>query len=666
MGRWNSSGRQRRVSQAEPGVMPVDIEPQLATAAKQVPAHGDWAYEIKFDGYRMMTRIEGGDIRFVTRGGHDWTARLPRLRKAFESLDVESAWLDGEAIVFNAAGKPDFGELQNAFDRRSTKEVVLFSFDLLWLNGTDLRALPLHERRALLQPLIEKADSPLVRFSDSFDQDPHSLLASAREMQLEGLIGKRRDAPYRSGRSTDWIKLKCNKRQEFVIGGYTKARGAVGSLMLGVYELDDSLRYAGSVEPYLSKTAASSFLKRAQGLARDTAPFSQAPERNRSTIWLEPEMVCDVAFLEWTKNGELRHPVFKALREDKPALAVTEEVLADIPAEGNGGAPNGGAPNGGSAKAPAPYPGRSTPRVSTAISGVKVSNGDRVVDPSAGHTKLEVVRYYEAIAQWALPYLHNRPLSLLRAPEGITGEQFFQKHSENFQIPGVSELAEEMHPGHAPLMVANSQKALIGLAQMGVLELHTWNAVAPDLEHPDRVIFDLDPDPELPWKTMLEAAMLVKVVLDELGLESFPKTSGGKGIHIVVPLSRKQGWDEVKTFSRAVAQHISSVVPGKFSAVSGPKNRVRKIFIDYLRNSKGASTVAAFSVRARPGMGVSMPVSWDELKSVKAGDQWTMKSAVARQRRLGGDAWEGYWQVRQGITAAMRRAVGIPRESGKR
>jgi bifunctional non-homologous end joining protein LigD len=269
-----------------------------------------------------------------------------------------------------------------------------------------------------------------------------------------------------------------------------------------------------------------------------------------------------------------------------------------------------------------------------------------------------VVRYYEAIAEWVLPHLHNRPLSLVRAPEGIAGEQFFQKHSESFKIPGVDVLPVDLHPGHAPLMIANSPKALVGLAQMGVLELHTWNAVAPDLEHPDRVIFDRDPDPALPWSAMLEGAMLLKVVLDELGLESFPKTSGGKGLHVVVPLTRKQDWTEVKAFSKAVAQHIASVVPARFSAVSGSKNRVGKIFIDYLRNSKGASTVAAFSIRARPGMGVSMPLAWDEVKSVKRGDQWSMESALARQRRLGGDAWGGYRQVRQGITAAMRRAVG--------
>ncbi|MEX3899659.1 non-homologous end-joining DNA ligase [Paraburkholderia sp. BR10954] len=265
------------------------------------------------------------------------------------------------------------------------------------------------------------------------------------------------------------------------------------------------------------------------------------------------------------------------------------------------------------------------------------------------------------MAEWALPYLHCRPLALVRAPDGINGELFFQKHSERARIPGVEELPTAVYPNHAPLLVANTAEALVGLAQMSVVEIHSWNGVAPDLAHPDRVIFDLDPDPALPWSAMLEAAMLVRVVLDEIGLRSFVKTSGGKGFHIVVPLTRRQSWEEVKAFSQAVAQHMARVVPQRFSAVLGPKNRVGKIFIDYLRNGRSASTVAAFSVRARPGLAVSMPIAWDELSEVKSGDQWTMAKAVARQQSLHNDPWEGYWRTRQGITVAMRRAVGMKR-----
>ncbi|NVH73716.1 DNA ligase D [Paraburkholderia sp. JPY432] len=651
MGRWSGS-RTARVL-APPvgrGRMPLLIEPQLATLVDRHPAGGDWSYEIKFDGYRMLSRIENGDVKLITRNGHDWTSRMPGLRAALEAFPVDSAWLDGEAVVLDATGKPDFNSLQNAFDRRSTSDIVLFVFDLLWLNGADVRERPLRERRALLRKVMQEMEGPLLRFSDDFAEDPGSLVASACKMQLEGIIGKRADAPYRSGRSTDWIKLKCNLRQEFVVAGFSRVKGAksgVRSLLLGVYEKDGSLRYAGHVAPHLSTAQSAGFARRAAALAQEEPVFYNAPEpeRDREFHWLKPDIVAEVSFLEWTPSGEVRHPVFHAIREDKPASAVTEEGVAEDPASGV-------------VRSTRERPG---PRGTVFIRDIRISNPQRVMDNSSRQTKLDVVRYYDAIAEWALPYLHCRPLALVRAPDGINGELFFQKHSERARIPGVEELPTAVYPNHAPLLVANTAEALVGLAQMSVVEIHSWNGVAPDLAHPDRVIFDLDPDPVLPWSAMLEAAMLVRVVLDEIGLRSFVKTSGGKGFHIVVPLTRRQSWEQVKAFSQAVAQHMARVVPQRFSAVLGPKNRVGKIFIDYLRNGRSASTVAAFSVRARPGLAVSMPIAWDELNEVKSGDQWTMAKAVARQQSLHNDPWEGYWRTRQGITVAMRRAVGMKR-----
>ncbi|MCO4880997.1 DNA ligase D [Paraburkholderia caribensis] len=630
--------------------MPLLIEPQLATLVDHHPLGGDWSYEIKFDGYRMLARIENGAATLVTRNGHDWTARVARLHDALKALPVDDAWLDGEAVVLNAAGMPDFNALQNAFDRRSTSEIVLFVFDLLWINGADIREQPLRARRALLRELLGDAESPLIRYSEDFAQDPASLVSSACKMKLEGIIGKRGDAPYRSGRSTDWIKLKCNLRQEFVVGGFSRVKGVksgLRSLLLGVYEKDGSLRYAGHVAPHLSRSQGTAFARRIRPLGQAKPAFYNPPnpEKDREFHWLKPDIVAEVSFLEWTPGGEIRHPVFHAIREDKPAAAITEETVVDDPASGLSGSTRE----------------RPGPRGTVIISDVRISNAQRIMDEVTGHTKLDLVRYYDEIAEWALPYLHCRPLALVRAPDGIQKELFFQKHSERARIPGVEELPRELHLGHPPLLVANTREALVGLAQMSVVEMHSWNGVAPDLEHPDRVIFDLDPDPALPWHAMLEAASLVKVVLDEIGLRSFAKTSGGKGFHIVVPLTRRQEWDEVKAFSQAVAQHMARVVPQKFSAVLGPKNRVGKIFIDYLRNSKGASTVAPFSVRARSGMAVSMPVSWDELKDVGRGDQWTMSQAVKRQRTLSDDPWAAYWRTRQGITAAMRRAVGMKR-----
>ncbi|WP_084534247.1 DNA ligase D [Paraburkholderia dilworthii] len=654
MGRW-SRGRGKAVAtplQSEEGALPVLISPQLATLVDRVPKGGDWSYEIKFDGYRVMTRIERGITQIFTRNGQDWTARMPRLADACNALQVDDGWLDGEAVVLDSGGRPDFNALQNAFDRRSTADIVMFVFDILWLNGVDLREQPLRSRRALLRELMEQTTSDAMRFSEDFPQDPVSLVASACKMKLEGIIGKRADAPYRSGRSTDWIKLKCSLRHEFVVGGFTRAKGAragVHSLLLGVHEKDGSLRYAGSVRPYFSSRAASAFVKRADTVRREATGFYNPPkpEKDRDYLWLDPSIVVECSFLEWTPGGEVRHPVFHAVREDKPASAVSEEPMVaveyDEPVEADAGSTREVAGAKGAVK----------------IGGIRITNPQRVLDEVTGHTKKELAEYYAAIAGWALPHLLNRPLALVRAPDGIKGELFFQKHSERARIPGVVELPPELHPRHPPLLVANSEEALVGLAQMSVVEFHTWNAVAPDLEHPYRIIFDLDPDPALPWTAMLEAAQLLKVVLDEIGLRSFAKTSGGKGFHVIVPLTRRQGWSETKAFAHAVAKHMARVVPQRLSAVLGPKNRVGKIFIDYLRNSRGASTVAAFSVRARSGMGVSMPVSWDELQEVSRGDEWTMRKAVERQRSLNADPWEGYLTTRQGITAAMRRAVGI-------
>jgi bifunctional non-homologous end joining protein LigD len=653
-GRWNNSNKKppRHAAKELPGVTPSLIEPQLATLVNRPPTDGEWSYEIKFDGYRMLARVEAGDAQLFTRNGHDWSDRMPKLCAALKTLPVDNVWLDGEAVVLDAAGMPNFNALQNAFDRRSTAEIVLFFFDLLYLNGTDLREQPLKARRELLAELLGEVHTDALRFSEDFAQDPESLVASACKMKLEGIIGKRADAPYRSGRSTDWVKLKCLLRQEFVVAGFTRLRGAktgIRALLLGVYEPDGSFRFAGTAQQNLRPSQIAALEKKAKGLVRKTSACYNAPtpEKDRDHVWLEPRIVAELSFLEWTPNGEVRHPVFHGMREDKPAAAVTEEPVVDV---------ENGEPVEAQTGSTRVQPGR---RGTVTLSGQKISNADRVIDPVTGMKKIDLVRYYDEIAEWALPYLQDRPVSLVRAPDGIEGELFFQKHEERMRIPGITKLPVALHPSHPSLLVVDVPEALIGLAQMNVIELHSWNAVQPDLQHPDRFVLDLDPDPSLSWKTMTEAAQLAKVLLDEVGLKSFIKTSGGKGYHIVIPLTRRQGWDEVKSFSQGIARHMAKVMPDRFSAVLGPKNRVGKIFIDYLRNSKGASTVAAFSARARSGMGVSMPIAWEELPEIKAADQWTIHSAIKRQRALGADPWQGYARCRQGLTVAMRRAIDL-------
>jgi bifunctional non-homologous end joining protein LigD len=653
-GRWSSPSKKvpRPVAPDPPGAMPSLIEPQLATLVNRAPTAGEWSYEIKFDGYRMLARVANGTARLFTRNGHDWSQRMPKVCAGLEALPIDDAWLDGEAVVLDSAGIPDFNALQNSFDSGSTSKIVLFFFDLMYVNGTDVREQPLKARRALLSELMDEVNTDLLRYSEDFAQDPGSLVASACKMKLEGIIGKRADAPYRSGRSTDWIKLKCLLRQEFVIGGFNRVRGAktgVRSLMLGVYERDGSLRFAGTAKQNLRPSQLSALVKRAKALVRKASPFYNppSPDKERDYVWLEPQLVAEISFLEWTPGGEVRHPIFHGMRDDKPAAAVTEEPVVDI---------ENGEPVEAETGSTRVQPGR---RGNVTLCGQKSSNAERVIDPVTGLKKIDLVRYYDEIAEWALPYLQDRPVSLVRAPNGIQGELFFQKHEERMRIPGITKLPAALYPKHPPLLAVDAHEALVGLAQMNVVELHTWNAVQPNLEHPDRFVLDLDPDPSLSWQMMTEAAELAKVLLDEVGLKSFIKTSGGKGYHIVIPLTRRQGWDEVKAFSQGAARHMARVMPDRFSAVLGPKNRVGKIFIDYLRNSKGASTVAAFSARARSGMGVSMPVAWEELREIRAADQWTIHSAAQRQRPLGADPWQGYWRCRQGLTSAMRRAIGL-------
>jgi bifunctional non-homologous end joining protein LigD len=623
--------------------MPATISPELATLASRAPVSGDWAYEIKFDGYRFLARIDGADVRLFTRNRLDWTDRFPSHARALLQLGVESAWLDGEMVALNEDGVPDFGQLQLALANKDTDDNAYFLFDLLYLNGRDLRQLPLRERRTMLLQLLAEASAPELRFSADFSHDVRDILASAEALKLEGLIGKRTYAPYVSGRSLDWIKLKCQQRQEFVIGGYMAPSNApedVRSLLLGVYNADGRLQYSGSAGLTGRGRHRVADAKTILSARAEVSPFANPPkpERDRVFHWLAPSLVAEIGFREWTRGDVIRQPTYQGLRLDKAAREIVREVPTDID------------------ESQAARPRRMT--AAATAKAAPVTHAERVIDSSTGFTKGDLAHYYAAVAEWALPHLSDRPVALVRAPSGLAKELFFQKYSEGMSFPAMNLLPTSMFPNHPALLNINSPAALVGAAQMGAIELHTWNASQPDLAHPDRMIFDLDPDVNLPWSRVVEAAGLVKVVLDELGLESRLKTSGGKGLHVVVPLNATQDWSMVKAFSHAVANHLARVLPGVFSAVSGPKNRVNKIFVDYLRNGKGQSTVAAFSARARPGLTVSMPISWAELPDVHGSDQWNIRTALDRTSRLRKDPWSGYWDNRQLITPEMRHRLG--------
>ncbi|WP_165904468.1 DNA ligase D [Paraburkholderia hospita] len=615
--------------------LPDIIRPQLATLVDRPPVGSNWSYEIKFDGYRMLCRIDKGAVRLFTRNGHDWTGKMPALAQALGRLPVSQAWIDGEVVALSKADIPDFSALQNAFARRRTAGLTFFAFDLMFLNGRDLRRATLRDRRAALQQLLASVDDAHIRLSNTFTEGVESLLDSACKMGLEGLIGKRVDRPYTEGRSPDWIKVKCIRRQEFVVGGISRSAGAatgIRSLLLGVYERDGSFRYAGSVKATLRPAQMRELHDRLEPVGETPFFNPPKPERDRVLVWMRPKVVVEVSFLEWTSSGEIRQGVLKALRDDKEAGEVHEEKPVAAPATNK----RRGA--------------------SASVGGATITNASRIVDPSTGFTKADVVQYFDAVADYMLPYIKDRPLMIVRAPDGIEGEMFYQKHAEGQRLLAVTQLSPSMHPGHAPLLVANTREALIELAQLNTLEIHAWNATAPDLEHADRFILDLDPDPQLDWSVMVEAATLTRVVLDELGLQSFCKTSGGKGVHITVPLAPVHTWEEVKGFSHAIARHLAKVIPQRFSAVSGPRNRIGKIFVDYLRNGRGATTAVALSPRARPGLPVSMPVSWDELPELGGAAEWNVVTGIDEARsRLEGRA---AYAVEQEITDRMRRAIG--------
>ena len=623
--------------------MPRSLSPQLATLVAAAPAEpDDWLWELKFDGYRLLARIEGGKVRCFTRNGHDWTHKLPELEKALSRLKLKSAWIDGEIVVQDERGAPDFQALQNAFDHRSTASIVYWMFDLLFLDGEDLRGQPIEARRARLSALLGDDEAPRLRFSEVFEASPRDLLASVSALGFEGLIGKRRGSLHSARRSAGWIKLKAQQRQEFVIGGFTAPKGSragFGALLLGVQPDsgggDRGLVYCGNVGTGFDAERLAQIGARLDEIATDTSPFADDPgvPATVKAQWVEPRLVAEVAFGGWTRDGRVRHGVFRGLRGDKPAGKIVRERAVEPE--------NMKTKAAGRSKAP------------------RISNADRVIDAESGITKGELVAYYMQAADVLLPHLKGRPVSLVRALEGVGGELFFQKHAKGGDMPGVKLLDPALDPGHEPLLLIDSVEGLVSAAQMNVIELHTWNATASAIDRPDRMTFDLDPGDGVGWAQVQEAALLVRTLLEEVGLSGFLKTSGGKGLHVVVPVRRHYGWDAVKAFSQALVMHLATTIPDRFVAKSGPRNRVGKVFVDYLRNGFGATTATAWSVRARAGLGVSVPVAWNELATLESGAHWHIRSAVERLA-VGNAPWSDWEARRQGLAKPMKHIGFAP------
>lgn len=622
----------KRAKRAERAELPQFVAPMLATLVTEPPRHGDWVYEVKHDGYRMLARCEGEEVRLFTRSGKDWTHKLPHLAAALGKLKLKNAWLDGEIVVLGAHGRSSFQALQNAFEAGRDAEIVYFVFDAPFLSGQDLRRLPLAERKRRLQKVLRKSRS--VRFSEDLKGNAREVLEQACKLGLEGLIGKQADAVYMSGRTKSWIKLKCRQRQDFVIGGYTAPGGSrhgFGALLVGVYDAQGALQFAGKVGTGFDEKLLQSLTRRLVALRKADSPFANPP-REKGVQWVRPGLVAEVAYAERTNEGILRQASFMGLREDLPAKNVHEE-RAVAPPENK----------------------------KDTVLGVRISHPERIVWPELGIRKVELARYIEAVGEWLLPHVRNRPLSLVRCPDGVGGECFYQRHLMMGRSPGSLQTVRRERSSKGAYIYAATLDAVVSAVQNGAIEFHTWGATVPDIKRPDRITMDLDPDEALPWNALVEGTHLTRTLLEGLGLRCFLKTTGGKGLHVVAPIEPERPWDEVKAFTHHIALMLTKARPDLFTAKIAKQRRPNKIFADYLRNSETASAVAAYSPRARPGAGVSVPLFWDELDpQTDLRARFTVRNVVERLGKLKEDPWAAYWKTRQRITAKMRKALGMP------
>jgi bifunctional non-homologous end joining protein LigD len=617
-----------KIRKARKGALPDFIEPELATLVPKPPTGKRWLHEVKFDGYRLQVRIEAGRAKLFTRSGLDWTRKFGKdLLAGFAALPVSTAMIDGELVVENSAGSSDFSALQEALSEGRTDKFKFYAFDLLHLDGTDLTATPLIDRKAALQRLLAGQDA--IRYSDHFGEEGDVVLQHACRLSLEGIVSKLRDAPYRPGRGRDWLKSKCSSRQEFVIAGYvpsTASRNAIGSLVMGVYQ-DGKLHHVGRVGTGYTARVAEDLYDQLERIRIDKSPFGEklTSDEARGVRYVQPKLVAEVEFRAWTADGNLRHAAFRGLREDKPAKEIVREDQA--------------APKSSKMEKPA-------------MPSVKLTHPDRLYWPDEGVTKEGLANYYTEIWPLIGPFIIGRPLALLRAPEGVGGEMFFQKHSwrgMNKKIELVDD-PQETNPDDKLIMISDLD-GLIGLVQSAVLEIHPWGSTIKDIEHPDMIIMDLDPGEGVPWSRIIEAAYEVKKRLEDEGLAAFVKTSGGKGLHVVSPVKPKADWDAVKDFCHRIADAMAKDDPDHYVATITKSKRHGKILVDYLRNGRGNTAVAPYSTRARKGAAVSMPLAWEELNEAIGPAYFTVMNTPARIASLKEDPWKDFRAAAKPIKA---------------
>ena len=604
------------------------VEPQLATLEKDAPSGKDWLHEVKFDGYRMQAQLAGTEVRLLTRSGLDWTAKFGgEIVAELGGLKCSDAIIDGEIVVLADSGVSSFSLLQQDLSANRTNRFIYYVFDIMRLDGQDLRGEPLVERKQALQDLLGKqSDDSAVRFSDHFAEPGKIMLQHACRMGLEGIVSKRADAPYRSGRGPAWVKSKCTARQEFVIGGYLpseKTGRGLRSLLVGYHEAG-KLHYAGRVGTGFSARMATDLKKKLDTLKVDTSPFAAAVPKGKGLVWVKPELVGEVEFRSWTSDRIIRHASFQGLREDKPA----EEVVQEKPK----------APTSGSKAKPA-----ATKSAGTVQTVVKLSHPEKLLWPEEKISKQGLLEHYALVWPRMQQFVINRPLSLVRAPDGIGGPRFFQKHASAGMHEKIARMKDPTD-GEEILFIRDFD-GLAALVQNGVVEIHIWGCTIEELEKPDQIVFDLDPDEGVDVKAVREAALDIRARLDELSLPNLVKTSGGKGYHVVVPLKPSADWEEVKTFSHDFARALEQAAPDRYTATLSKKARTGKIFVDYLRNGRGSTTVAPYSSRAKKGATVSMPVTWEEIEKGLAPNAFPIGDKTTLKQLAKADPWADFFKL---------------------
>jgi bifunctional non-homologous end joining protein LigD len=617
--------------------------PQLATLVDKPPSGGEWLHEIKYDGYRIGARVRKGRVSLFTRNGNDWTAAFPEVADVVDKLSLDDGLIDGEVAVVLPDGRTSFQALQNTGAAANRGTLVYFVFDLLRLNGQSLGSLPLEERKAMLKKLVGGRSTGRIRFSEHIEGNGEAFFAEACRAGLEGIVSKRRDHPYRAGRHGGWVKTKCVQRQEFVIGGFTDPEGmraGIGALLIGYYE-GHRLVFCGKVGTGFTHKLALELRARLERIEQKTCPFTPPPAGwlGRHAHWVKPELVCEVVFTEWTTDGKIRHPSFQGLRADKDPKQITREKPTAIQA-----------PVARALKARA-KPARAT------ILDVEISHPDRILYPDLKLTKIDIARYYESIKEWIVPHVAGRPLTLVRCPEGIGGECFFMKHSKVWAPKALRRVRIKEKTKLGEYLIADDISGIVSLAQMDVLEIHTWNSVFEDVERPNRLVFDLDPGHEVDWPAVVRGARMVRDALTALKLESFVKTTGGRGLHVVVPLTPHADWTQCLDFSRALSERFEQAQPELYTTAFAKAGRSRKILIDYLRNNRTNTSIAAYSTRAREGAPVSVPLTWEELRVSLDPRSLTVLTLPKRLARLKTDPWAGYWKCRQRLTIQLVRAI---------